>query len=98
MMCLLSAQKIAAGGDAFAGRDHVDVRPVGVHDVLLVAFAAVARRLEDQPLPVRRPVRFGVLPARSELLQVIQMLRCAKEWKQNQKLLHRTIIVVCLKP
>jgi len=67
---LAVGQKIAASSDTLAGRDHVQIRPVGVHDELLVAFAGVAGRLEDQALAVGRPVGFGVLPAVSELLEI----------------------------
>ena len=44
--------------------------PVDVHDVLLVARPAVARRLEDQPLAVAAEVRLGVLAAVRELPDV----------------------------
>jgi len=40
---LVIAQKIAAGGYAFAGRHHFQVGPVGgIHDVNLIALVAVA--------------------------------------------------------
>ena len=51
------------------------VRPVPIHDEDLVALELVASRLEDDPLAVRRPVGFGVLPAIGELMDLAEMRR-----------------------
>ena len=70
---LVVGQEIAAGGAALAGRDHVLIRAVGVHDVHLVALVRRARGLEDQPLAVGRPISLGILATVGELVDVAQM-------------------------
>jgi hypothetical protein len=85
-MWLIVREKIAASGAALAGGNHVLIGAVGVHDEDLVALQLVARGLEDQPLPIRSPVRFGVLSAERQLPDVVQMrrgLRCERRCHQN---------------
>ena len=81
-------QEVAAGGHAFPGRHHVDVGAVGVHDVLLVALAGIARGLKHDPFPVGRPIRFRVLSAVRQLLQSGEVLRAQQhrqvEGRDNQ--------------
>ena len=60
---------------ALAGRHHVLVRAVGIHDKDLVALELVARRLKNDLLAVGRPICFGVFTARGELPDVREMGR-----------------------
>ncbi len=87
---LVVAEEIAARGHAFAGRHQVLIGAVGVHDVLLIAGAAVARGLKDEAFSVGRPVGLGVLvSAGGELLQIVQVLRRADQRQEEPKFLHR---------
>jgi hypothetical protein len=70
---LFVRQKVTAGGAAFAGRNHVLVRAVGVHDENLIAAELVARGLKDDLLAIRRPVRFRVFATEGQLLDPAQM-------------------------
>src|SRR5215469_16557496 len=87
---LVVAQKIAAGGAAFAVRDAVLIRSVGVHYVDLIAFRIAARGLEDEALAVGRPVGFGVFSAGGELFDVGKVVAVgigrpqAGDWKQRE--------------
>ncbi len=65
-------REIAAGRAPRAGRHAVHAGAVDVHHVLLIAAAAVPRRLENQLPAVGREVGFGVLAAERELLDVAQ--------------------------
>jgi hypothetical protein len=89
---LVVAGEVAAGGDAFAGRNQVLIGAIGIHDVLLIAGTAVARRLKNDALAVGRPVRFTVRAAFGELLEVRKMtrrlLRQKGKGKQQQHGLH----------
>src|SRR4051794_5071540 len=49
------------------------VRPVDVHDELLIAAATVARRLENQALAIVAEIRFRILTAEGELPDVPQV-------------------------
>src|SRR5690606_15796004 len=64
---LIVVVEVAAGRLALAGAHHADVGAVHVHDVLLVACAAVAAGLEDELRPVAAEIRFGVLAAVGDL-------------------------------
>src|SRR5207248_9642569 len=66
-------EEIAACGAAFAGGDHVWTRSVRVHDEDLIALQIVSRGLENDPFSIGRPVGFGVLTARRELLDMVQV-------------------------
>ncbi len=72
---LVVGQEVPAGGPALACRDQVLVRAVRVHDEHLVAIVARPRALENEPLAVRRPIGFGVLPAMRKLADVAQARR-----------------------
>ena len=79
-------QKITAGGAALAGRDHVLDRAVAIHDEDLIALQLVARRLENDPLTIGRPIRFSVLAAVGKLADFAEMrgrLRRKAASKQN---------------
>ena len=73
-MCLLSRQKVAAGGAALAGRNQVLVAAVGVHDEDLVAIVGRARGLKDQPLAVGRPVGLRILASVRQLPDVAEVI------------------------
>jgi hypothetical protein len=51
----------------------VNTRPIGIHDVLLIAFRAVTRGLKDQAFSVRGPIGFRVLASVGQLLQIAQL-------------------------
>jgi hypothetical protein len=51
------------------------VPTVSIHDEDLVAPQLVASRLKDDPLPVWRPIRFGVLSAVGKLADFAEMGR-----------------------
>ena len=62
-----------AGRLAGSGRDAVQAGAIDVHDEFLIAGAAVARALEDQPVAAAAEVRFGILPTIGELAKIGQM-------------------------
>src|SRR4029077_14309220 len=66
--------EVRAGGAALAGRDHVLIAAVGVHDEDLVAFQRVAVGLEDELLAVGGEVGLCVLSAEGELADVVEVL------------------------
>jgi hypothetical protein len=68
-------QKISAGGAALAGGNHMLVGPIAIHDEDLIALQLVARRLKNNPLPVGRPIRLGILAAIGELPYFAEMGR-----------------------
>jgi hypothetical protein len=70
---LVIGQKVSAGGSTLAGRNHVLVAPVAIHDKNLIAFQLVPRGLKDNPLPVRRPIRLGVLASVGQLPDLAQV-------------------------
>src|SRR6185369_12902733 len=72
---LVVTGEVAAGGDAFAGRDHVLIGAVGIHDVLLIAGTVIARRLENDALAIRRPVRLAIRATLRELNKILEMTR-----------------------
>jgi hypothetical protein len=67
---LIAAEEVSAGRFATARGDATDVAAVDIHDVLLIAAAAAARRLEDQALSIMTEVCFGVLTAKAQLANV----------------------------
>ena len=70
---LITAEEVATRRFPHPSRDAMDVGAVDVHHILLIATAAVARRLKDQTLAVVAEVRFGVLAAERELPDVPKM-------------------------
>jgi hypothetical protein len=60
------------------------VRTVGVHNENLVAGELVARGLENQALSVGRPVGFGVLPAKGQLLDIVEVRGLRKQARGNE--------------
>ena len=64
-------EEVAARRLAAAVGNAVYLRPIrGPHDVLLVARAAVARRLKDQPTAVGAEIRLRVFSAVCELTDI----------------------------
>jgi hypothetical protein len=49
------------------------VRAIDVHDELLIASSAVARRLIDQASPVAAEIRFRILTTKGELPDVLEV-------------------------
>src|SRR5204862_8080951 len=77
-------KEISTRRNYLSGVYHVNVRSVGVHDVLLIAFGGVAGRLKNQPRTIWRPVGFGVLSAVGELFEVREVLPKRHERHQDQ--------------
>jgi len=70
---LVVAGEVAASGHAFARRNQVLIGAIRIHDVLLIASAPIARRLENDAFAVGRPVRFAVRPPFRQLLEIFKM-------------------------
>jgi hypothetical protein len=69
----VAVEEVAAGRLAGSCRHAPQVAPVDTYGVLLIARAAVARRLKDQPRPVTVEVRLGVLTAVRQAADVRQV-------------------------
>jgi len=96
---LVVGQKIAACGAPFAGRHHVLIRAVRVHNVHLVALVGRPRGLEDQALAIGRPIGFGILAAVRQLADITEMRVAGKRQRgrheseqRNSKPEHQTIL------
>jgi prophage DNA circulation protein len=61
------------------------VRPIDVHNVLLIAGPAVTRALKDQALAIVTEVGFGILSAVRELSDVAEM-RFPRLRRENARL------------
>src|SRR5436305_3330961 len=67
---IVASEEVATGGLAGASRYAVLVRPIHIHDVLLIARPPIARRLENQAFSVVTEIGFRILPTKGELSDV----------------------------
>jgi hypothetical protein len=82
---LVVLQKVAAGRPAFACRNHVLVRSIAIHDENLIALQLIARRLKNDALAVRRPIRLGVFASIRQLADLTQMPRRLRQDATNHE-------------
>jgi hypothetical protein len=81
----IAVHEISAGGLSDPVRDADYVRPIDVHDVLLIAGPPITGALKDQALAIVTEVGFGVLSAVRELSDVAEM-RFARLRRENARL------------
>src|SRR3954468_9309881 len=70
---VIAGEEVAARRLSDASRYTPHVRAVDVHDILLIARAAVTSRLKDETSAVVAEIRFGVLAAEGELSNVAEV-------------------------
>src|SRR3954463_10609265 len=78
--------KISARGPSLARTHFAQIRAVDLDREYLIAGIPVARRLKDQMAAIGREIRFGVLAAMGQLLDVAKMtlaIGAARRWRRR---------------